>query len=364
MKKKLIIFMPSVEGGGVEKNFFIISNYLATKLDKVYLITAENNLSKKIKNIKIVYPRSNFWRSKARFRKYIICVFLLIKILLKNRKILVFTFQANLYAILVCKLFRIKVISRSNSSPSGWSKNFIKNYIYKVGLNLADTIIVNSIEFKQEMKKKFSINATHIYNPLNKNEIMKLSKKKVKNLFPKKTLKIISVGRLVDQKNQLIILKAINIIKNLYPIRIVLIGRGIDLYKIKDYIKSKKLSRIVKIFYTSNPFPYIKQADLFILSSKYEGLPNVLLESIVLKKMIISSACPTGPKEILLDGKAGLLFKVGNYIELSQKIIFYIKNKTKCKKILDTSINNLNRFDYKINLKKYLSVIKKYLKKV
>ena len=350
--------MPSVEGGGVEKNFFIISNYLATKLDKVFLITAENNLSKKIKNIEIVYPRSNFWRNKARFRKYIICVFLLIKILLKNRNILVFTFQANLYAILVCKLFGINIISRSNSSPSGWSKNFIKNYIYKIGLNLADTIIVNSIEFKQEMKKKFSINATHIYNPLNKNEIIKLSKKKVKNLFPKKTLKIISVGRLVDQKNQLTLLKAINIIKNLYPVRVVLIGRGIDLYKIKDYIKSKKLSKIVKIFYTSNPFPYIKQADLFILSSKYEGLPNVLLESIVLKKMIISSACPTGPKEILLDGKAGLLFKVGNYIELSQKIIFYIKNKTKCKKLLNTSINKLNRFDYKINLKKYLSVIK------
>ena len=349
--------MPSVEGGGVEKNFFIISNYLANKLNKILLITAENNLSNKINDIEIVYPKSNFWRNKGRFRKYIICVFLLIKILLKNRNILVFTFQANLYAILVCKLFRIKVISRSNSSPSGWSKNFIKNYIYKVGLNLADTIIVNSIEFKQEMKKKFSINATHIYNPLNKNEIIKLSKKKVKNIFPKKTLKIISVGRLVDQKNQLTLLKAINIIKNLYPVRVVLIGRGIDLYKIKDYIKSKKLSKIVKIFYTSNPFPYIKQADLFILSSKYEGLPNVLLESIVLKKMIISSACPTGPKEILLDGKAGLLFKVGNYIELSQKIIFYIKNKTKCKKILNTSINNLNRFDYKINLKKYLNLI-------
>ena len=351
--------MPSVEGGGVEKNFFIISNYLANKLDKILLITAEKNLSKKIKNIDIVYPRSNFWRNKARFRKYIICVFLLIKILLKNRNILVFTFQANLYAILVCKLFRISIISRSNSSPSGWSKNFIKNYIYKVGLNLADTIIVNSIEFKQEMKKKFSVNATHIYNPLNKNEIIRLSKKKVKNIFPKKKLKIISVGRLVDQKNQLTLLKAINIIKNLYPVKVVLIGRGVDLYKIKNYIKLNKLSKIVKVFYTSNPFPYIKQADLFILSSKYEGLPNVLLESIALKKMIISSACPTGPKEILLDGKAGLLFKVGNYVELSQKIIFFIKNKTKCKKLLNASIIKLNRFDYKINLKKYLSAIKK-----
>ena len=351
--------MPSVEGGGVEKNFFIISNYLANKLDKIFLITAENNLSKKIKNIDIVYPRSNFWRNKARFRKYIICIFLLIKILLKNRNILVFTFQANLYAILVCKLFRISIISRSNSSPSGWSKNFIKNYIYKVGLNLADTIIVNSIEFKQEMKKKFSVNATHIYNPLNKNEIIRLSKKKVENIFPKKKLKIISVGRLVDQKNQLTLLKAINIIKNLYPVKVVLIGRGVDFYKIKNYIKLNKLSKIVKVFYTSNPFPYIKQADLFILSSKYEGLPNVLLESIVLKKMIISSACPTGPKEILLDGKAGLLFKVGNYVELSQKIIFFIKNKTKCKKLLNASIIKLNRFDYKVNLKKYLNAIKK-----
>ena len=345
--------MPSVEGGGVEKNFFIISNYLANKLGKIFLITAENNLSKKIKNIDIVYPRSNFWRNKARFRKYIICIFLLIKILLKNRNILVFTFQANLYAILVCKLFGISIISRSNSSPSGWSKNFIKNYIYKVGLNLADTIIVNSIEFKQEMKKKFSVNATHIYNPLNKNEIIRLSKKKVKNIFPKKKLKIISVGRLVDQKNQLTLLKAINIIKNLYPVKVILIGRGVDFYKIKNYIKLNKLSKIVKVFYTSNPFPYIKQADLFILSSKYEGLPNVLLESIVLKKMIISSACPTGPKEILLDGKAGLLFKVGNYVELSQKIIFFIKNKAKCKKLLNASIIKLNRFDYKVNLKKY-----------
>ena len=351
--------MPSVEGGGVEKNFFIISNYLANKLDKIFLITAENNLSKKIKNIDIVYPRSNFWRNKARFRKYIICIFLLIKILLKNRNILVFTFQANLYAILVCKLFGISIISRSNSSPSGWSKNFIKNYIYKVGLNLADTIIVNSIEFKQEMKRKFSVNATHIYNPLNKNEIIRLSKKKVKNIFPKKKLKIISVGRLVDQKNQLTLLKAINIIKNLYPVKVILIGRGVDFYKIKNYIKLNKLSKIVKVFYTSNPFPYIKQADLFILSSKYEGLPNVLLESIVLKKMIISSACPTGPKEILLDGKAGLLFKGGNYVELSQKIIFFIKNKAKCKKLLNASIIKLNRFDYKVNLKKYLSAIKK-----
>ena len=349
--------MPSVEGGGVEKNFFIISNYLANKLNKVLLITAENNLSKKINNIEVVYPKSNFWRNKGRFRKYIVCVFLLIKILLKNRNIFVFTFQANLYAILVCKLFRIKVISRSNSSPSGWSKNFIKNYIYKVGLNLADTIIVNSIEFKNEMKRKFSVNPIHIYNPLNKTEIIKLSEKRVKNLYPKKVLKIISVGRLVDQKDHLTLLKAINLIKKLCKFKLILIGRGNNSNKINNYIAKNNLSKFVKIFYTTNPFPYIKQADIFILSSQYEGLPNVLLEALTLKKLVISSDCPTGPKEILDNGKGGLSFKMNNEFDLYKKIIFFIKNKSRCQKLINYGYSRLTRFDYHKNLKEYLKII-------
>ena len=68
-----------------------------------------------------------------------------------------------------------------------------------------------------------------------------------------------------------------------------------------------------------------------MLSSKYEGLPNVLLEALTLKKFIISTNCPTGPKEILLNGKGGLLFNVGNYNQLSEKILFYVKNKKSVK---------------------------------
>ena len=192
-QKKIILFMPSVEGGGVEKNFFIIANYLAKKLDKVFLITAENNLKKKLKNIEIIYPQTNFWRNKGRIRKYFICILNLIQMLMKNSDIVVFSFQANLYAIIICKIFRVKIVSRSNSSPSGWSNNFLKKIVYKVGLKLHDKLIVNSIEFKNEMKKKFSVNPIHIYNPLNKKEILKLSKNKVKNVFKNNTLKIINV---------------------------------------------------------------------------------------------------------------------------------------------------------------------------
>ena len=70
---------------------------------------------------------------------------------------------------------------------------------------------------------------------------------------------------------------------------------------------------------------------MFVLSSKFEGLPNVLLESLVLKKFIISSDCRTGPKEILLDGKGGFLFNVGDYKMLEKRIkyFFLIKKMSK-----------------------------------
>ena len=57
------------------------------------------------------------------------------------------------------------------------------------------------------------------------------------------------------------------------------------------------MNKNVKLLnFVENPYNYIKQTDLFILSSKYEGLPNVLLETLVIRKFIISSDCPTGPK--------------------------------------------------------------------
>jgi glycosyltransferase involved in cell wall biosynthesis len=82
-----------------------------------------------------------------------------------------------------------------------------------------------------------------------------------------------------------------------------------------------------------------------------------LLESLALRKFVISSNCRTGPKEILLNGKGGLLFKVGDYRELSKKIIYYHKNKKNCVKLLKHSINNLDRFDYHKNLKEYYNLV-------
>ena len=358
--KKLIMFMPSIEGGGVEKNLFLISNFLATKFNKVSLITISKIYKRKFnKNIQFISLSSDIWDRLGRRFKYFLAIILLIKEIFKNNQLIVFSFQANIYSIIVCKIFGIKIISRSNSAPHGWSKNWIKRIIFKTFLNAADKILVNSEEFKKDLKKEFNVNATCIYNPLNKNEIKRKAKKKAKKIFnSSKKIKILNIGRFTEQKDQITLLKSLNCIKNDIDYEAVIIGKGILKSKLENYIIKNKLNNCVKILnFVENPYCLINQADLFILSSKYEGLPNVLLEALVLKRFIISSNCPTGPKEILNNGKGGLLFKNGDYKDLSSKIIFYSKNKKKCDKLLKFGIKNLFRFDYKKNLNKYYKVI-------
>ena len=365
-KKNLLIFMPSVEGGGVEKNFFLIINYLSDKFSNIFLITSDKLIKKKINHkIKLIGPDSSIWQTKSRYPKYFICILYLIMFLIVNKNTLIFALQANLYATLIAKIFGKKIITRSNASSEGWSKNVLKKLIYKVFLRLSDQVIVNSYDFKKELDNKFKINSFVIFNPLNKFEIQKKSREKLKfNFYKKSKVKLITVGRLVDQKDQLTLLKAINLIKE-KNIQLLIIGNGEGEKKLIDYIVKKKLSSVVKIIsYKTNPYKYIKKANIFILTSKFEGLPNVLLEAMALKKYIISTNCPTGPREILLNGKGGDLVKIGDYKTLSKKILNYSIKNNKLKKKLNKKINlgyqNLNRFDYSLNMKKYYNLIKKY----
>ena len=214
---KLVIFMPSIEGGGVEKNLFLISNFLAKKIKDTNLITADKIYNKKFKNINIINPTLDANQSSTRKFKYVLCLYELIKLIKKDKKITVFAFQANFYCVIICKiLFDVNLITRSNSSPSGWSQNFLKKIIFKYLFKLIDCVIVNSLDFKKELKKKFNVNSICIYNPLNSHQIIKLSKQKINFSFfnSNKELKIINIGRFVDQKDHMTLLQAINIIKN------------------------------------------------------------------------------------------------------------------------------------------------------
>jgi len=365
--KNLVFFIPYIGGGGVEKNLFLISNYLSTKINNIYICTTSNKYKNKFnKKIKFILPKKKISENLYIRIKYFYCLIILFIFLLKNKNTVVFSFQANIYCILLCKILKIKIISRSNSSPSGWSHNFIKKIIYKKIINMADAIITNSKDFKKQMDKNFGIKTVCIYNPLNKIEIIKKSKTKTNfNFFnnKKKELKIINIGRLTEQKDQLTLLKSAKILKEKkVNFKLIIMGRGVEKQNLINYINENNLNNDVKIInFRENPFPILKIADLFILTSKYEGLPNVLLEAILLKKFVISSNCPTGPKEILLNEKGGFLFKVGNSKQLSQKIIFYSKNKNLLKNKINLSFKNLNRFDYDKNMELYYYLIKRIL---
>ena len=231
-------------------------------------------------------------------------------------------------------------------------------------MGLADTVIVNSKDFRKEFKKKFNLPTVMIYNPLNKHEIIKLSKKKINFPFfdkSKNDLKIINIGRFTDQKDQLTLLKSVNEIKEKINVKLLVIGRGANFYKLSKFIDDNKMNKMTKILnFKENPFPYLNKSDLFVLTSKFEGLPNVLLEAATLKKNIISTNCPTGPKEILQNGKYGFLCNIGDYKQISRKIIYCkTADKKTLNRIISLAYKALDRFDYRLNLNKYYLEIKK-----
>jgi glycosyltransferase involved in cell wall biosynthesis len=361
--KKLIIFNPSIEDGGVEKNLFLIANYLANKIPSLVLITSSIN-KKKFFSKKIFFSTIyfKFFDHFKRYPKYFFCTFLLIFNIIKyKRRVVVFAFQANIYAIIVSKLLGVNIITRSNTSPNGWNKSFVKQLIFDFFFKKTNLIIVNSFEFKKQMDKAYSIKTKVILNPFDFNYIKKKSLENVgNNFFKKNNLKLINVGRLVDQKDQITILKAIKIVlKENKNIQLIIVGKGEKKNKLNNYIFRNKLERHIKLVgYQDNPFKYIRTADLFILSSKYEGLPNALIEAMFLKKSLISSDCPTGPKEILDNGNYGSLFKVGDYKSLAKSILNFKKSKKKIK----NAYLSCSRYNYKNNCEEYFKTIIPYLK--
>ena len=362
-KKKLIIFMPSMDGGGVEKNLIIISNFLSKHIKHLTLITFDDGFNKNFsKKIKIINYRKKSNQKFSKYFKYLICLLILLKEIIKNKNSLVFSFQANIYCLILSKILHFKVIIRSNSAPQGWSKSYLKRMVFKFFFKFASEIIVNSKDFKKVIDREYDINSVVIYNPLNIREIKKKSKEKIKFDFFKKqdTLNIINIARFTDQKDHLTLLKAIRKISKIKKIKLLIMGYGPNKKLIDNFILENGLKKIIKVIpFQTNPYKYLKKSDLFILTSIYEGLPNVLLEAMALKKFVISSNCPTGPSEILLNGKLGILFQMKNYKQLEKKIIEYNNNRKLYQEKIAKAYISLERFSFSKNCNKYLELIYK-----
>ena len=311
---QIVIFIPSIENGGVEKNLNLISNYLTKKKLNLAIVTAfKNNNFFFNQNIKFYNFNSKFKKIfNTRLLRTILATLQLFRFCLK-KKTIIFSFQSNIIAIIFAKIFNKKIIIRLNTSPEKYINNYFKKKFYKFFYSLSDLIIVNSKDFKKKIyslvSNNFLKNIIHIYNPC-----LKIKPKKIIfNFFKKNELKVINIGRLTNQKDHITLLKSFKELIKIRPAKLLIIGNGEEKEKINNFIIQNNLNNFVKLMnFKKNVIDYLNVSDVFVLSSRYEGLPNVLIECLYLKKYIISANCDTGPKEILYNGKLGSLFKVAD----------------------------------------------------
>ena len=222
----------------------------------------------------------------------------------------------------------------------GIRKYFKNSFFNKI--NRFDYICTVSEEMRIQLKEIF-LNLTNsqvtIYNPIDFETIEnKAFKRENLTLDEEKLLNssyICSVGRLDEgQKDFNTLINAYANLKNKSKIdaKLVLVGDGPDREKLENLVKELKLENdIIFLGKKSNPYIWIKNSKVFILSSKYEGLPTVLIEALVLDIPSISSNCLTGPAEILENGKYGELFNIGNAKELEEKILLTLEKREKIK---------------------------------
>ena len=356
--QKLIFYNPSFETGGVENNikkyFDIISQ---TKKFKIIFISTDHKLiKKKIKNAKIK-PTAG-WKLRNRFFKYLVSFYYLTAESLKEKTIIL-SFQNNIFAIISALITGSKIIVRLNTSPDKYIKSKITKKIFKFFYTKADMIIVNDEDFKNKVNNFFKIKSKVVHNSIDIRSIDKKAKFYIKdNFFNNKTLNLISVGRLTKQKDHLTTLKALSLIKDRVKFKFLIIGSGKEKKIIKSFIFNNELKNFVKIkSFTKNPYPFIKKADIFILSSTYEGSPNVLLEAGALKTLIISTNCSTGPKQILSFGRGGYLFKTSNFKKLS-KILTKMKiNDKKLKIMKNITFDKVKKYNHENQKKSLLATL-------
>ena len=357
--KNIIFYNPSFETGGVEKNIksYIEHAYKLKDYNITLLTLDKTNIQKNLYN---QYPSKKF-KLKNRLIKYFISCYYLFKFTIQNECIII-SFQNNIFALLVSITTNSKIAVRLNTSPEKYINSYFKKFIFSFFYKFSNVVIVNDKDFKKSVKKYFNIEAKIIKNYVDSNTVQKKSKEKINiDLFNEKTkIKIISAGRLTKQKNHINLLKAINNLRNKNSIEVVILGSGQEEHVLKEYIQKNYLNKFVKIIsYKKNPFKYIRQSNVFILPSKFEGSPNILLEAACLKKLLISSNCKTGPKRILSNGKGGYLYQTNNHIQLS-KIIekLKLKNPVVKKKIL-TAYKMVKKYDKKNQSIEFQKAIKK-----
>ena len=228
-------------------------------------------------------------------------------------------------------LFAGKVVVRDCNMPSKHTKLSI--LFSRCLFRYADILIAQTDEMKAEMMEFYHLKERKIrviHNPIDKDLILKGIKESVE-ILPKSTV-FMACGRLQRQKDIITLIKAFHLVRSQISNAILyLIGREGDteyMNEIHSTIRSCEVEDCVLLVgFQENPFKYLKQADVFVLSSIYEGLPNVMLEAMYLGKPVAATRCIPYISQVIVEGENGYTCPVQDEKALAECMIAATKLK-------------------------------------
>lgn len=362
--KKIVFVSPKNTSGGAERVMTTLANEFSKKLYEVIFITFDekSNFYKISNNVKVC-------RLNAGTDKYskLVKIFLLpiieFKRYVKLKKILriekpnclvSFLFTSNIFSTMMCKKLNIPVILSERNDPNSYGK--LKRKIMKHFYSKANGFVCQSSKMKDYAERNYKLdNVIYIPNPLTENQISK-------NIVEKKD-KIITVGRLIEQKNQKLLINAFANIHNKFKnYKLYIYGEGEKRIELENYIKRLKLEKYV--FLPGVEKDVLKNnsdSKLFVLPSSWEGYPNVLVEAMANGICSISSNFDSGSAlDIINNGINGFLFENGNEKELTKIMESLLLDESK---ICEVAIKGKEIYK-KINVNKIIKMWNKYIEEV
>ncbi|GAA0707298.1 hypothetical protein GCM10008904_16400 [Paraclostridium ghonii] len=369
MKKISLLCYNIMTTGGIEKVAMSIANELVKKnieVEILYMRKGENkiddNLNKKIKFKQLKSQKSS--KCVSEIREY-----------LKNNNLdAVISFGRHINNSLMLASIGLntntKLILTEHGNPcisEALAKNNLNrlkikmtNKLSKVLYKNADRIVAVSNSLGEILKKEMkNYKIDVIYNPVIDENFYDKAEEQI-NEFPytqsDKPI-VVTVGRLSEVKNHNLLIDAFEIVLKSKDAYLVLIGDGELEEELSHKINQLGLSNnIFMLGYKENPYPYIKQADTFALSSRTEAFGLVLVEALALNAKIVSTDCEVGPNEILKNGKYGILCEQ-DVNELSKAIKTSLEKKNYNEEEKYSVEEYLQQFKVGKIVDKYLEII-------
>lgn len=325
--KRVAIFVPTLASGGAESTMVILAGELQARGYEVDLLvkSKEGGFSQSIPDsIRII----DFNVSTMRYtlRKLIsycnnehpICIVSAMEL-------------PNLISILAGLVVRQgpktiisihAIISKQKPIYGRIADRILFGFLFRFSDNIvcvSNTCAQDAIAYLRLPRAKVRV----IYNPVFRPEILDKAREPVSCSWyhDKSTIKIISIGRLVADKDHKTLLKAFKLIRDTYAAKLIILGEGPLRPDLLHLIKLLDLEQDVWLpGFVQNPYPLISQSDVFVLSSTSEGLGNVLIEAMACNCPVVSTDCPGGPREILNGGQYGHLTPVGDPVAIAAAV--------------------------------------------